>query len=177
MAWAPEWAPKFARSLDSVTMWHHATGSVARPLTCGNARNRVGPGGRRSGRFRAGSGLRIRRLGVRIPSGAHCVETVKRAPASGNAVGALLCPRAGTARTGAWAPRIATGRPRRILSNPAAQARPPRVERTEMATAQRYVHAVDELRHEAARRMGVALWESPRSPWPAPGQPAHGRSG
>ena len=61
--------------------------------------------------------------------------------------------------------------------DPAAQARPPRVERTEMATAQRYVHAVDELRHEAARRMGVALWESPRSPWPAPGQPAHGRSG
>ena len=29
---------------------------------------------------------------------------------------------------------------------------------TEMATAQRYVHAVDELRHEAARRMGAALW-------------------
>jgi len=33
---------------------------------------------------------------------------------------------------------------------------------TELATAQRYVHAVDELRHEAARRMGTALWgESP----------------
>ena len=30
---------------------------------------------------------------------------------------------------------------------------------TEMATAQRYVHAVDELRHEAARRMGSALWD------------------
>jgi len=29
---------------------------------------------------------------------------------------------------------------------------------TELATAQRYVHAVDELRHEAARRMGAALW-------------------
>jgi hypothetical protein len=32
---------------------------------------------------------------------------------------------------------------------------------TEMATAQRYVHAVDELRHEAARRMGSALWAAP----------------
>nr|WP_270888953.1 site-specific integrase [Pedococcus sp. 5OH_020] len=29
---------------------------------------------------------------------------------------------------------------------------------TEMATAQRYAHAVDELRVEAARRMGAALW-------------------
>ncbi len=29
---------------------------------------------------------------------------------------------------------------------------------TELATAQRYVHAVDELRHEAARRMGTTLW-------------------
>lgn len=29
---------------------------------------------------------------------------------------------------------------------------------TEMATAQRYSHAVDELRLEAARRMGAALW-------------------
>ena len=29
---------------------------------------------------------------------------------------------------------------------------------TEMATAQRYSHAVDELRVEAARRMGAALW-------------------
>jgi integrase len=29
---------------------------------------------------------------------------------------------------------------------------------TEMATAQRYSHAVDELRQEAARRMGSALW-------------------
>lgn len=29
---------------------------------------------------------------------------------------------------------------------------------TEMATAQRYSHAVDELRREAARRMGAALW-------------------
>ena len=29
---------------------------------------------------------------------------------------------------------------------------------TEMATAQRYSHAVDELRVEAARRMGLALW-------------------
>ncbi|MEO7422139.1 MAG: tyrosine-type recombinase/integrase [Ornithinibacter sp.] len=32
---------------------------------------------------------------------------------------------------------------------------------TEMATAQRYVHAVDELRHEAARRMGAMLWSEP----------------
>ena len=32
---------------------------------------------------------------------------------------------------------------------------------TEMATAQRYVHAVDELRHEAARRMGTALRRPP----------------
>ncbi len=31
---------------------------------------------------------------------------------------------------------------------------------TEMATAQRYVHAVDELRREAARRMADALWTS-----------------
>lgn len=31
---------------------------------------------------------------------------------------------------------------------------------TEMATAQRYSHAVDELRQEAARRMGSALWTS-----------------
>lgn len=30
---------------------------------------------------------------------------------------------------------------------------------TEMATAQRYVHAVDALRREAARRMGDALWK------------------
>jgi integrase len=29
---------------------------------------------------------------------------------------------------------------------------------TEMATAQRYSHAVDELRQQAARRMGSALW-------------------
>ena len=28
----------------------------------------------------------------------------------------------------------------------------------ELATAQRYIHAVDELRHEAARRMGTTLW-------------------
>ena len=35
---------------------------------------------------------------------------------------------------------------------------------TEMATAQRYSHAVDELRVEAARRMGGALW--PTSPEP-----------
>ena len=39
---------------------------------------------------------------------------------------------------------------------------------TEMATAQRYVHAVDELRHEAARRIGAALW-------PTPGHPATAR--
>lgn len=32
---------------------------------------------------------------------------------------------------------------------------------TEMATAQRYSHAIDELRVEAARRMGAALWPSP----------------
>jgi len=32
---------------------------------------------------------------------------------------------------------------------------------TEMATAQRYSHAVDELRQEAARRMGTVLWSSP----------------
>ena len=32
---------------------------------------------------------------------------------------------------------------------------------TELATAQRYVHAVDELRHEAARRMGTALLGAP----------------
>lgn len=30
---------------------------------------------------------------------------------------------------------------------------------TEMATAQRYTHAVDELRRRAARQMGVLLWE------------------
>lgn len=35
---------------------------------------------------------------------------------------------------------------------------------TEMATAQRYVHAVDELRHEAARRMGMTLWAGPNVP-------------
>lgn len=35
---------------------------------------------------------------------------------------------------------------------------------TEMATAQRYSHAVDALRVEAARRMGGALW--PTSPDP-----------
>ena len=29
---------------------------------------------------------------------------------------------------------------------------------TEMGTAQRYSHAVDELRIEAARRIGTALW-------------------
>ena len=34
--------------------------------------------------------LRIRRLGVRIPSGALCVETDDGPPASGNAVGGLL---------------------------------------------------------------------------------------
>lgn len=34
---------------------------------------------------------------------------------------------------------------------------------TEMATAQRYSHAVDELRVEAARRMGETLWPSPTS--------------
>ena len=38
---------------------------------------------------------------------------------------------------------------------------------TELATAQRYVHAVDELRHEAARRMGAALWGD--SPTTTPG--------
>ena len=30
---------------------------------------------------------------------------------------------------------------------------------TEMATAQRYTHAVDELRRRAASRMGALLWE------------------
>ena len=30
---------------------------------------------------------------------------------------------------------------------------------TEMATAQRYTHAVDELRRRAARRMGALLWD------------------
>jgi integrase len=34
---------------------------------------------------------------------------------------------------------------------------------TEMATAQRYSHAVDELRVEAARRMGRAVADQPRS--------------
>ena len=42
---------------------------------------------------------------------------------------------------------------------------------TELATAQRYVHAVDELRHEAARRMGTTLWGD--SPGTLPG--AHRR--
>lgn len=32
---------------------------------------------------------------------------------------------------------------------------------TEMATAQRYTHAVDELRRRAARQMGALLWEAP----------------
>jgi integrase len=41
---------------------------------------------------------------------------------------------------------------------------------TEMATAQRYVHAVDELRHEAARRMGAVLWDQPRGPAPYAGR-------
>jgi len=40
---------------------------------------------------------------------------------------------------------------------------------TEMATAQRYSHAVDELRQEAARRMGSALW--------SPGDSSLGRAG
>lgn len=35
---------------------------------------------------------------------------------------------------------------------------------TEMATAQRYAHAVDELRQEAARRMGSALWSDTTQP-------------
>lgn len=30
---------------------------------------------------------------------------------------------------------------------------------TEMATAQRYAHAVDELRRRAASRMGALLWQ------------------
>ena len=34
----------------------------------------------------------VRRLGVRIPSGALCVETDDGPPASGNAVGGLLVP-------------------------------------------------------------------------------------
>ncbi len=34
---------------------------------------------------------------------------------------------------------------------------------TEMGTAQRYSHAVDELRVEAARRMGESLWPSQTS--------------
>ena len=38
------------------------------------------------------TGLRIRRLGVRIPSGALCVETDDGPPTSGNAVGGLLVP-------------------------------------------------------------------------------------
>jgi len=37
---------------------------------------------------------------------------------------------------------------------------------TELATAQRYVHAVDELRHEAARRMGTTLWGDPPATLP-----------
>lgn len=37
---------------------------------------------------------------------------------------------------------------------------------TEMATAQRYVHVVDELRHEAARRVGTALWPVVDPPHP-----------
>jgi site-specific recombinase XerD len=44
---------------------------------------------------------------------------------------------------------------------------------TEVATAQRYVHAVDELRHEAARRIGAALWStSPDHREPIPGHRA-----
>ena len=35
---------------------------------------------------------------------------------------------------------------------------------TEMATAQRYAHAVDDLRVEAARQIGTALWpETPQA--------------
>ena len=49
-------------------------------------------------------GLRIRRLGVRIPSGALCVETEDEGPDSGNAVGAF-------ALSG-----LLTGRPRRSQS-------------------------------------------------------------
>ncbi len=55
---------------------------------------------------------------------------------------------------------------------------------TELATAQRYVHAVDELRHEAARRMGATLWVTCRRllpgrgacPEPADGSDAGGRT-
>jgi hypothetical protein len=31
---------------------------------------------------------------------------------------------------------------------------------TEMSTAQRYTHAVDDLRRRAARQMGALLWEA-----------------
>jgi hypothetical protein len=43
---------------------------------------------------------------------------------------------------------------------------------TEMATAQRYAHAVDELRIEAARRMGAALWAQTPSDAVEPGRVA-----
>ncbi|WP_344342031.1 tyrosine-type recombinase/integrase, partial [Streptomyces rhizosphaericus] len=35
---------------------------------------------------------------------------------------------------------------------------------TEMATAQRYTHAVDELRRRAAMQMGALLWEDSAMP-------------
>jgi len=50
--------------------------------------------------------LRIRRLGVRIPSGALCVETDDGPPTSGNAAGGLLVPGIRTVCEGAVGPKM-----------------------------------------------------------------------
>jgi hypothetical protein len=48
---------------------------------------------------------------------------------------------------------------------------------TEARMLSRYQHVVDELRHDAARRMGTALWGDAGDTDPAPGDPGRPASG
>ena len=100
----PEMGPEMGGDVGCVTMRPHPTCEVCRPLTCTNAICRWGTGRAVSAQFVLIELLRIRRLGVRIPSGAHCVETVKGGLTCGNAgQAASLCPVGAGASQGPWA--------------------------------------------------------------------------
>ena len=113
----PEMGPEMGGDVGCVTMRLEPTCEVCRPLTCTNALCRWGTGRAVSAGFGVFELLRIRRLGVRIPSGAHCVETVDEALTSGNAGrGLVLC---------AFAPRTV-----RVIDSNADGNRPARARRS-----------------------------------------------
>jgi len=98
-------------------MRHGPTWAATWDLNCGNAFLCVATKHQDSGRFGAPVCLRIRRLGVRIPSGALCVETDDGPPASGNAAGGLLVSDIRMAPDGGVGPKMGPKIRRRALKS------------------------------------------------------------